>query len=73
MIRLGRVCYIVKESSIDLGERALEELEEYAIKKHANEWEKLNELSATPEHNPVLLKPNFIKGKGANSPQSNDI
>jgi hypothetical protein len=60
VIRLGRVCYIVKESSIDLGERALKDLEQYTIKKHVNEWEKLNELSAAPERKPTSLKPNFV-------------
>ena len=71
MVRLGRVCYIVKESSIDLGERALKELEQYAIKKHVNEWEKLNELSASLEQSSVHLRPNFAMGQEENSPQSN--
>ena len=30
VIRLGRVCYIVKETSIELGEQALKMVENYA-------------------------------------------
>ena len=30
VIRLGRVCYIVKETSIELGEQALKLVESYA-------------------------------------------
>ena len=30
VIRLGRMCYIVKETSVDLGEEAVQMLEEYA-------------------------------------------
>ena len=36
VIRLGRVCYIVKESSIDLNEEAVSMLEEYAKMQDEN-------------------------------------
>ena len=41
VVRLGRVCYIVKENSIDLSEKAIEALENYAQDKHDQAWDKL--------------------------------
>ena len=41
VIRLGRVCYIVKESSIELGEQALKMCESYAQSKTKKWDEKL--------------------------------
>ena len=41
MIRLGRVCYIVKESSIELGEQAMRIVESYALKKNKEQWDSL--------------------------------
>ena len=39
VVRLGRVCYIVKESSIDLGANAVKMIEEFATKQHENQWD----------------------------------
>ena len=39
VVRLGRVCYIVKESSIDLGENAVKMIEEFATKQHESHWQ----------------------------------
>ena len=41
VIRLGRVCYIVKESSIELGEQALKMCESYATNKNKRQWDNL--------------------------------
>ena len=41
VIRLGRVCYIIKENSIDITEKAVKMLEDYATQKHETEWDKL--------------------------------
>lgn len=41
VVRLGRVCYIVKETSIDVGERVIKELEAYALNKNQAEWKRL--------------------------------
>ena len=46
VIRLGRVCYIVKENSIELGDQALKQLEEYAEKKHRT-WDGINKGQRT--------------------------
>lgn len=40
VIRLGRVCYIVKETSIELGEKAMKLVENYAQQKN-KQWESL--------------------------------
>ena len=47
VIRLGRVCYIVKENSIELSEKAVRFLEEYAQKKYDTEWGKIIKQSTT--------------------------
>ena len=44
VIRLGRVCYIVKENSIDLSEKAIKMLESYAKDKHDTAWEQISKL-----------------------------
>ena len=49
VIRLGRVCYIVKENSIELSEKAVRFLEEYAQKKNDTEWGKIIKQSTTSE------------------------
>ena len=41
VIRLGRVCYIVKETSIELGEQALKMVESYAEQKNKKRWDSL--------------------------------
>ena len=41
VIRLGRVCYIVKESSIELGEQALKACASYAEEKTKKRWDTL--------------------------------
>ena len=41
VVRLGRVCYIVKENSIDLSEKAIQMLEDYAKDKHDSAWDKI--------------------------------
>ena len=49
VVRLGRVCYIVKENSIDLSEKAIQMLEDYAKDKHDTAWGKFQNLGGTPE------------------------
>ena len=46
VVRLGRVCYIVKENSIDLSEKAIQMLENYAKDKHDEAWDNLQKLGS---------------------------
>ena len=49
VIRLGRVCYIVKENSIELSEKAVRFIEGYAQKKYDSEWSQIMKQTSTPE------------------------
>ena len=49
VIRLGRVCYIVKENSIELSEKAVRFIEGYAQKKYDTEWSKIMKQTSTSE------------------------
>lgn len=49
VIRLGRVCYIVKENSIELSEKAVRFIEGYAQQKSDTEWGKIMKQTSASE------------------------
>lgn len=78
VIRLGRVCYIVKETSIELGEKALKLVENYAQQKNKL-WESLISSTAhTPGGESAVKKAEIQHNADENnerrlsSPQSVD-
>ena len=68
VIRLGRVCYIVKESSIALGEQALKMCESYAQSK-ANKWDS---IMRSQRDNSMGISSAIIEKSSNKSPSNHD-